>query len=126
MSPSCVAGSRFLRMLVFVLVATLVAPPAVFAVDTEAEIQTQSQGMQQRELLEIVPVAGPIDPDTYVCGVGDVFAVHVWGQVELSELVVINVEGEMFIPTIGTVGRLAGKTLREAVRDVLAESGRGC
>jgi polysaccharide biosynthesis/export protein len=60
-----------------------------------------------------VPLEGPIDPDTYIVGPGDVFAVSIWGALSISVETVINPEGGVLIPNIG-VAMLGNATLTEA------------
>lgn len=65
-----------------------------------------------------VAVSAPVNPDAYICGVGDVFLVQVWGQADAEYLVTVAPEGDLYIPTIGKVSGVAGRTLREAKRRI--------
>ena len=64
-------------------------------------------------MLNQVPVSEPIDPDKYICGVGDQFLISLWGQKEAELVVSITPEGDLVIPSIGKVNGLSGQTLRE-------------
>jgi len=52
----------------------------------------------------------PIDPETYVCGPSDVFALDFWGSQNLQLKLTTDLEGRAFIPKVGFVA-VAGKTL---------------
>jgi polysaccharide biosynthesis/export protein len=56
----------------------------------------------------------PIDPQTYICGVGDTFELNFWGQQNFRLKVAADLEGRVFISKVGFVS-VAGKTL-SAVR----------
>jgi polysaccharide export outer membrane protein len=52
----------------------------------------------------------PIDPETYVCGPGDVFELDFWGSQNLQLKLTTDLEGRAFIPRVGFIA-VAGKTL---------------
>jgi len=52
----------------------------------------------------------PIDPETYVCGPGDVFELDFWGSQNLQLKVTTDLEGRAFIQRVGFIP-VAGKTL---------------
>jgi protein involved in polysaccharide export with SLBB domain len=52
----------------------------------------------------------PIDPNTYVCGPGDVFELNFWGQQNFRLRIAVDLEGRTFISKVGFVA-VAGKTL---------------
>lgn len=65
-----------------------------------------------------VSLEQPIDPDAYVCGPGDVFDLHFWGQQNFRLRIAVDFEGRTFISKVGFVP-VAGKTLtavRTAIR----------
>lgn len=64
-----------------------------------------------------VSLEQPIDPDHYVCGAGDVFALDLWGPQNLRLKVTVDLEGRAFIPKVGYVA-VANKTL-SAVRTAM-------
>jgi polysaccharide export outer membrane protein len=59
----------------------------------------------------------PIDPETYVCGPGDVFELDFWGSQNLQLKLTTDLEGRAFIAKVGFV-TVAGKTL-SAVRTAM-------
>jgi protein involved in polysaccharide export with SLBB domain len=56
----------------------------------------------------------PIDPETYVCGPGDVFVLDFWGSQNFQLRLTTDLEGRAFLARVGFV-TVAGKTL-SAVR----------
>lgn len=64
-----------------------------------------------------VSLEQPIDPDTYVCGPGDVLELNFWGQQNLRLKLTVDLEGRAFIPKVGYVP-VATKTLT-AVRTAM-------
>jgi protein involved in polysaccharide export with SLBB domain len=60
---------------------------------------------------------GPIDPDQYICGRGDVFDINVWARQNFKLRVTADMEGVVFIPKVGAV-RIDGKTLTAARADL--------
>ena len=58
------------------------------------------------------PLEGPIDPNTYVCGPGDVFELNFWGQQNFRLRIAADVEGRTFISKVGFV-EVSGKTLSD-------------
>ena len=61
-----------------------------------------------------------VDPDTYVCGPGDVLDLSFWGLQNFRHRVTIDLEGRAFVPRIGYQA-LGGQTLSQ-VRASLRES----
>jgi polysaccharide export outer membrane protein len=59
----------------------------------------------------------PIDPETYVCGPGDVFELEFWGSQNMQLRLTTDLEGRAFISKLGFV-TVAGKTL-SAVRTAM-------
>jgi len=61
---------------------------------------------------ESAPVAleRPIDPNSYLCGPGDVFELNFWGRQNFRLQIAADLEGNAFISKIGFVA-VAGKTL---------------
>ncbi|MEO8551566.1 MAG: SLBB domain-containing protein, partial [Kofleriaceae bacterium] len=57
-----------------------------------------------------VSLEQPIEPDTYVCGAGDVLELNFWGQQNLRLRLTVDLEGRAFIPKVGYVA-VAAKTL---------------
>ncbi len=63
------------------------------------------------------PVVGPIDPELYRVGPGDVLQLNYSGRVSRSVLLPVGPEGTTFIPGWGLL-RVGGLTLTEARREV--------
>jgi protein involved in polysaccharide export with SLBB domain len=57
-----------------------------------------------------VSVEQPIDPETYVCGPGDVFELEFWGSQNLQLTLKTDLEGRAFVAKVGFFPA-AGKTL---------------
>ena len=57
-----------------------------------------------------VSIEHPLDPETYVCGPGDVFELDFWGAQNLRLRLTTDLEGRAFIAKVGFV-TVAGKTL---------------
>jgi polysaccharide biosynthesis/export protein len=71
-----------------------------------------------------VPLEGPLDPDTYTCGRGDVFELNFWGAQNFRQLVTVDLEGNAFVSKVGYVV-VKGKTLTVAkrlLREAVAKS----
>lgn len=100
------------RLIVLLLITGLVSPVWAQTIDyrTRSEIEDKA-GMSG--VIPTFPVAEPIDPEKYICGVGDQFLIHMWGKKEARLAVSITVEGGLFIPSIGRLSNLAGKNLKE-------------
>lgn len=65
-----------------------------------------------------ISIEHPINPDTYVCGSGDVFELNFWGPQNFRLKIAVDLEGRTFISKVGFVS-VAGKTLtavRSAIR----------
>lgn len=62
-------------------------------------------------------VEHPIDPETYVCGPGDVFELDLWGTQNLQFKLTTDLEGRAYIPKVAYIP-VAGKTL-SAVRSAM-------
>ena len=71
---------------------------------------------QARLMLErnaVLQSAGPVNPDTYVLGPGDILGLEILGAVTISAEDVIGADGSITFPQIGTLW-LGGITLSEA------------
>lgn len=64
----------------------------------------------------------PVDPDTYICGPGDVFELNFWGQQNFRLRIAADLEGRTFISKVGYVA-VSGKTLT-AVRGLIKQKVR--
>jgi protein involved in polysaccharide export with SLBB domain len=59
----------------------------------------------------------PVDPETYICGPGDVFELEFWGSQNFQLKLTSDLEGRAFIAKVGFI-QVAGKTLA-AVRNAM-------
>ncbi len=115
--------------------ATSPFPPAGTAAFPPAGTTASASGMQQGSLPEtglpermaltgptasLPPVDQLVDPETYVCGPGDVLDLAFWGLQNFKHRVTIDLEGRAFIPRIGYLS-LGGQSLSR-VRASLRES----
>jgi protein involved in polysaccharide export with SLBB domain len=69
-------------------------------------------------------VAGPVDPDLYIVGPGDVFQLVMTGRVTRADVVAVGPEGSLVIPGWGAVS-LSGLTLTESRRELQRVLGPG-
>lgn len=91
------------------------------------QVQVQVPGLPESKAIEplsaepyragLVSLERPIDPAEYLCGPGDVFEIHSWGQENLKLLVVADLEGRVFVEKLGFV-EIAHKSLSE-VRELI-------
>lgn len=61
-----------------------------------------------RKLFDEVPTTfAPLDripvPSNYVLGPGDELLIHVWGKIDLDTRVTVDRNGQIFVPTVGTL-----------------------
>jgi protein involved in polysaccharide export with SLBB domain len=71
-----------------------------------------------------VPLEGPLDPDRYLCGPGDVFELNFWGAQNFKVRATADLEGKAFLSRIGYVS-VSGQTLsavRAMVRKAVSRS----
>lgn len=74
-----------------------------------------------------VSLPGPIDPDLYRVGPGDVLLLQMWGKVSRNLTLEIGPEGRILVPGSGSL-KVDGRTLREvreAVLDLMRDQFRG-
>ena len=75
-----------------------------FAEDATGQVLT----VYGRQLFDEVPTTfAPMDhvpvPDNYVIGPGDELLIRTWGKIELQSSVIVDRNGQVFIPTVGTL-----------------------
>lgn len=58
---------------------------------------------QPRTARPTVPIGGPVDPNSYRVGPGDVFQFAMWGRITRTELIEISPEGTALIPGDGVL-----------------------
>ncbi len=89
--------------------------------------QTEAQGGSPDEsaldLYSLQPgsmfsLAGPVDPDVYRVGPGDLLLLQMWGKVARSVPVEVGPEGTALIPGVALV-KVAGRTLTDVRNDLL-------
>ncbi len=70
----------------------------------------------------LYPLEGPIDPETYILGPGDILQIGLWGIFEEILVIPVLPSGEILIPTVGLV-QVSGITLSKS-KDVVTELAR--
>jgi protein involved in polysaccharide export with SLBB domain len=70
-----------------------------------------------------VPQPGPVDPDTYRLGPGDVLEIVTWGRYSLQYDAEVDPEGRIYVRDIGPIA-VSGFSLNEARRRVIAAGRR--
>ena len=68
-------------------------------------------------------LSGPVDPNIYRVGPGDVLLLQMWGKLSRSVPIQVGPEGTVLIPG-GAVVRVAGRTLSDVRTDVLRRMGQ--
>ncbi|HEY3354188.1 MAG TPA: SLBB domain-containing protein, partial [Polyangia bacterium] len=82
--------------------------------------ETAEPGVPQPVTGQPVPLEEPLDPETYICGRGDIFELYFWGRQNFTLRVPVGLTGRMFIWRVGNV-EVAGKTLTQA-RDAIRKT----
>jgi polysaccharide export outer membrane protein len=72
-----------------------------------------------QEPREEKPVAAPQLFDTYIIGEGDILAINVWHEAELTRIVPVRTDGKITLPLVGEM-QAAGQTV-EQLRSTIAE-----
>lgn len=108
-----------------ILLLALIAAPAFAQFGEKTEKNTSASVPSLSSAAAQLPGApkvmdGPVDPKEYIVGPGDIFMANIWTAVPLSFQVPVTPEGSVVVPTVAEVP-VAGKTLEEAKRQVLAE-----
>ena len=68
------------------------------------------------EYYDIIPDK-KIDPTRYIVGPGDLIGVYLWGEFDIEYELRVRPEGNLVIPTIGSI-MISDLTLEEAVRKI--------
>jgi polysaccharide export outer membrane protein len=89
----------------------------------DTEVVRAERGVINPQGTPTYPLEQPLNPDTYICGRGDVFELNFWGAQNFRLRVTVDIEGRTFISKVGYVD-LVGKTLSEARRIVKRAVGR--
>lgn len=85
---------------------------------TEDKVQEEPVFLPARE---IQALEAAIDPNLYVVGPGDIFIINIWSAMESIFNLTVSPEGQLIIPTIGTIA-VDGKTLAE-VQKLVQQAG---
>lgn len=80
------------RIPLFLFLFVCLFPSLLSAQDLEAWATIRSQA-----------VAGPVDPDIYVVGPGDLFTLGIWGEKKFVYDVPVSIEGNLLIPEVGNI-----------------------
>ncbi len=67
---------------------------------------------------EIVALETAVDPETYLLGPGDELTIVAWGDLEANFQVIVNPDGTVIIPTVGSVN-VAGVNLADATKTII-------
>ncbi|MFQ6615751.1 MAG: polysaccharide biosynthesis/export family protein [Fidelibacterota bacterium] len=75
--------------------------------------------VKPEEILEIIPIERPIDPDSYILGPGDIVGINIIATESLTFSVKVNPAGDILIPTVGiiTVAGMAVSEAAEVIRE---------
>jgi polysaccharide biosynthesis/export protein len=91
--------------------------PIRTTVDSKLRVQELEKSPSAERSFErlpgIIAIEEPLDPAVYICGPGDQFEVHFWGQQNLIVKLTVGLTGLLFIPRVGSV-EIAGKSLADA------------
>ena len=100
-------------------------PPSLNEEEAQ-RLRLQAESLKFKELeLKLLEEAfeGAIEPDTYIIGPGDYFAVDIGGEIQKSFQLPVTAEGVLIIPTVGGLA-IDGLTLRAAqhlIKDAISE-----
>lgn len=67
---------------------------------------------------EVLPLEGPINPDEYIVGPGDILLVSLWGELEGNFVASVYPQGNIVLPTLGSINvmNLSLSDLNEEVK----------
>jgi protein involved in polysaccharide export with SLBB domain len=91
--------------------------------DGDPEMTRPPRAPDAQDRSRPTPTDVPLDPDTYICGHGDVLDLDFWGVQNLRLRTIIDMEGRAFVPKVGFFD-IGGKTLSEARRILRASVAR--
>jgi protein involved in polysaccharide export with SLBB domain len=116
------------RITPIILAAVLVVPQVVrtawgqvppVSVDELPRLQSPTERTEDLMLRNPPPaLAGPVDPNTYMVGPGDVLQLQFWGPVTRSSMITVGPEGYILLPSSGSVN-VQGKMLAAVRAEVL-------
>jgi protein involved in polysaccharide export with SLBB domain len=86
--------------------------------DPRAQAERARQQLELRRTTPDVVQAGPVDPDTYVLGPGDLLEIDLWGRLARAVPLEVGPEGRVFLPGRGPLN-VSGQTLAWAKDRIL-------
>jgi protein involved in polysaccharide export with SLBB domain len=86
----------------------------------EADTDDQAKSKVQSELMLLPPLDAPVNPDKYIVGPSDVFAVVITYSPQLNFKLVVSLEGTLIVPTVGEIDVL-DMTLTDMKKRVISE-----
>jgi protein involved in polysaccharide export with SLBB domain len=86
---------------------------------TDIQQQLEEEKLRQRSMASTA-LAGPVDPEQYLVGPGDVLMLEYTGPAAMAMSVTVDGEGRLRIPNLGTVSA-AGRTLADLREEILTE-----
>lgn len=85
--------------------------------------ETAAAGLYSLPLGRVITLPGPVDPDVYRVGPGDVLLLQMWGKLSRSVPIEVGPEGSVLVPGAAVVN-VAGRTLSEVRSEVLRLMGQ--
>ncbi len=55
------------------------------------------------KMKEAIPLQGPVEPENYSVGPGDLFSIDIWTNVPMNFVVPVTPEGSLIIPSVGSI-----------------------
>ena len=80
--------------------------------------ETAAGGLFSLQVGQPMSLSGPVDPDIYILGPGDVLLLALWGRVSRSVPIEVGPEGGVLIPGLAPL-HVSGRTLNEVRADIL-------
>ena len=118
------AASRPGRVFVALLLAALgtaasaqTSPPALDALDLLRARTAQPSRQATQALAGAVALEGPVDADTYIVSVGDVFGLSIGGALPVQLAIPVAADGGLVVPDAGRIPA-AGRLLRDVTAEV--------
>ena len=84
--------------------------------------EAAASGLFSLQAGQPVSLSGPVDPDVYVLGPGDVLLLNIWGRVSRNVPIEVGPEGSALIPGAAPLS-ISGRTLSEVRADILRRMG---
>ena len=122
--PAASRPGRAFAALSLAIACALPAAAQVSPSDLGDLSRLRARATQQESPADVVALEGPVDPATYVVGVGDVFGLSIGGAVPVQLAIPVAADGGLVIPDAGTIPA-AERTLADVLADVRAALRRG-